>query len=489
MIKVLFVIFYEAINYLACIKKQFELYGIEVDTYPLLRYAYDSNDKISNYKEHMNAYIKKSDPQIILWWFLDVPGDVFEFIKASNSNRYFVIYNSDDPFNLNKTIFDVCRNFDLILTPSESSIVKYRHFSCNNTTDKKILYCPFGTDPEMCTPISREMITTAYQEEYTKYECDISIYSHNFFINKELYPKQWVYSMDFLTRVRDWAVSNNKIFRIYGSHIIKEYFPDNYYGDVPYHEVNLIYNFSRINISLHGNCYGLALNQYDLSIMASGGLLFTDNLSGAENVFTPDRVVVFSKEGYVNQISTILDNYEANPMYYDRIKANARIFALNYTWSFMVENIIKEYGTKHFDGPFYSKLYGYELSEESLLQYWIIYGMRNKECCWKFVVPDGFNHEEYLLKWPLKPATPERAYLHWHDGERDPIYFKTKKSNSFDPSTFGITLDQYCSTLVALGKIRTSENKREPLLELQALVNQSPGIAINDILDTYVENL
>jgi hypothetical protein len=267
MLKLLFIIFYEPKNYLNHIKKQFEKRGIEVDTYPLFRYAYDSNDKIADYKHHLNKHIQESSPDIIFWWFIDVPTDVFQFVSEQNPKCFFVIYNSDDPFNLSKDLFDVCKNFDLIITPSQPSLSKYRRLSHS----QNVIYFPFGADPETFIPLDNT------EEDNAKYQCDISLYSHNFYINKEIYPNQAFYLPNLIKEIDCWSKEKGYTFRLYGTPVIKEYFPNLYHGDLPYHEINSLYNCSRINLSFHGDCSaGPALNQHDIAIMASGGLLVSD---------------------------------------------------------------------------------------------------------------------------------------------------------------------------------------------------------------------
>lgn len=93
--KVMIISYYELKDYFINIKESFEYYHYDVCNYPLFRYAYDAHDKIVNYKEHMNKYIKETMPDIILWWFIDVPVEIFEYIKLHNKNIYYIVYNND----------------------------------------------------------------------------------------------------------------------------------------------------------------------------------------------------------------------------------------------------------------------------------------------------------------------------------------------------------------------------------------------------------
>jgi len=87
--KILIVSYYDLKEYLLNIKNLLQDFNYEVTYYPLFQYAYDTNDKIDNYKEHFNNHIEKHRIDIILWWFLDVPLDVFRFIKQKKSGSLF----------------------------------------------------------------------------------------------------------------------------------------------------------------------------------------------------------------------------------------------------------------------------------------------------------------------------------------------------------------------------------------------------------------
>lgn len=128
-VKIAIISFYELKEFLLCVKKCFEQYCFEVINYPLFMYAYDKHDKIDNYAEHMNKFIANNGVNIVLWWFLDVPVSVFNTIKCNNKDVIFVMYNSDDPVNLTSELFEKAKIFDVILTPTQNSVDKYKFIS------------------------------------------------------------------------------------------------------------------------------------------------------------------------------------------------------------------------------------------------------------------------------------------------------------------------------------------------------------------------
>lgn len=515
MLKLLFIIFYEPKNYLNHIKQQFERRGIEVDTYPLFRYAYDSNDKMADYKHHLNTHIQETSPDMIFWWFIDVPTDVFQFISQQNPGRFFAIYNSDDPFNLSKDLFDVCKNFDLIITPSQPSLNKYRRLS----HAENVIYFPFGVDPDTFLPIE------CSEEELAKYQCDISLYSHNFYLNKEIYPNQAFYSLDFIKELDIWTKEQGYSFRLYGAPVIREYFPHLYHGDLPYHEINSLYNCSRINLSFHGDCsVGPALNQHDVAIMAAGGLLVSDYQKGSETFLVHgENSILIEPVTFREHLAAILKDYPSPAV--TTVRQRARETSLQYSWSNLTDQIIQIYAQKYFDASLYSAHYRYFSTEnnnerqcysptrlrrgaslnagsdysenDSSYQHWLANGFEQGIVCYPFIIPESFNHDDYIANSSLEfPEIDEKyhrqlAYCHWFRHSKSEIYLIPRKTASLDPATIGVVMDQYYQVCSILGKLRTAQpdQKVSILRELDQLCRQSPGIKINEIVEAYLTSL
>ena len=482
MIQLLFIIYYDAKDHLLCIKEQFKKYGIEVTTYPLFKYAYDVHDKISDYKENLNNFLKQLDPEIIFWWFIDVPIDVFKYIKEENNNKYFIMYNSDDPYNLNKDLFDKCKFFDLIMTPSYDSVYKYNIFSFK----KNVLHVPFGFDSDANFQIINSSIS---KEKIKKYSCDISLYCYDFFVNRKMYSNQYIYIIDLINNISSYCKTNNKSFKIFGSYIIKEYFPELYAGEIKYKYINLLYNFSKINLSVHGNQNNnLTFNQHIFSILGSSGLLFVDRIKNMDKILTDNQnCIIMNQNNYVNQIDEIFKNYDTNPNYYDKIKTNARNLALNYSWEQFVKKIVLSYGKDNFNKKLYAMIYNRNESED-LLNYWINKGIENKEICYSFKIPSGFNYDEYIVNNKLSIRTIEYAYYHWYNYSKDMDYFKQKKSNDININNLGVTMDQYYKTCVLLSELKNARDKHDKLIELQIHCDKIPTIQINEIINSYLSS-
>ena len=64
--KIVIISFYELKEYLMYIKELLLDYHYDVIHYPLFQYAYDANDKLKDYKEHLSEFITKEKPDIAL---------------------------------------------------------------------------------------------------------------------------------------------------------------------------------------------------------------------------------------------------------------------------------------------------------------------------------------------------------------------------------------------------------------------------------------
>ena len=149
--KLTIISYYSLVEYLVSIKKLFESYFYNVSNFPLFQYAYDANDKIPDYKEKLNDYLKNSKIDIVIWWFLDVPCEVFNFIKENNPKIYFIMYNCDDPNNVNIDTFEKGKIFNLIMTPCKSNLSNYKMLS----HARDVMFNPPGFDPKFFYKINR----------------------------------------------------------------------------------------------------------------------------------------------------------------------------------------------------------------------------------------------------------------------------------------------------------------------------------------------
>lgn len=475
--KILIVSFYDLKDYLMYIKELFEEYNFTVINYPLFRYAYDANDKIENYKEHMNDYIKTTNPDIILWWFIDVPVDVFKYIKQQNNDKMFILYNSDDPINLNKELFDKAKIFDIVMTPCKDTMYLYKLYS----NVQCVLFNPMGYDPNLFKPIETIVLP---ENEYKEYKCDISMIIYNMFSDINYYD-QVIQNKIFIENIIKLSDEKNYKLKLYGTPLLKELYPNNYHGEVPYYKLNLLFNSSKINIitSPFKN-KELHITDYVIPIMSCNGLLMHDKTKNIDKILIDGHnCVLFDETNYIDKINNVLNNYNK----YDQIKLNAQKTAENYSWNKWVENIMINIGTKLFNKEIYAELYDLN-TNDNLLNYWLEYGINKKQICYDFYVPDIFNHDAYSTKYNLK-KNKRIAYLHWFSNSRDEIYLNKNNSSTidFNPEEYNIIMEDYFNIFSLFNKIVKYDTREQSLENLSDYCNQVPNIKINDILNRYIE--
>jgi hypothetical protein len=477
--KILFIVYYELKEYLASIKEQFEKFNMVMIHYPLFKFAYDSNDKIKNYNEHLNNFIKENEPDIILWWFIDVPYDIFKYIKDNNKDILYIMYNVDDPINLSKDIFDKASLFDIIITPCKDSIHKYKLYS----KVKKVIFGIFGYDPSVFYPIDN---INDYTSEYNEYTNDISIVIHNLFTDQELYKYQYINSIELINNVIKYSNENNKKFKIYGSPIIKEYFPDNYGGNPQYHNINFIYNFSKINLSLHAfSNKSLSTNEHIMSILGSSGLLMIDHIKDLDNLLKNNYECIYiEKDNYIQQIDNILKNYDIH----NDIKKNGKLVSNKYSWYEWTKKIVIEIGILDFNPKLYKLLHNLDdIPDNNLIEYWKTIGIEKNDVCYNFKIPPNFNYEQYIIDNSLQIKDQSFAYYHWYKTSKKDIYMKNKeKNNNINLIECGVSPNQYIKILNLLNKIYNNESKDKSLLKLGCIC-QLENIDINKIINNYFD--
>lgn len=483
--KILIISFYELKEYFASIKERFEDLLFTVMNYPLFRYCYDANDKLENYKDHLNEFIQDNNPDIVLWWFIDVPVDVFKFIKISNPHIYYIMYNADDPINMNKELLEKAKIFDLVVTPCKESLYMYKLYS----NVKTVIFSPSGFDDTLFKPLDNPNFANKNtKHKYNHYKSDISMLFHNLFLDKSVFPNQVIYKKTLIDNLIDYCDKHGYIFKIYGAPVLNEFFPNNYCGGVPYHEMNILYNYSKINIvSSPWKNKSLNINEYVFPILGSGSLLMIDKIKDIES-FLGDSCIIYDSNNYLDKISSILSDYDT----YDTIKHKGHTLSKNYTWKKWVDRIVIEYGKSHFDSNLYQNLYDLKLlnfNKEQLLDRWIKEGLNNKEICYNFSVPDNFNSELYINDKNVKNDLMF-SYIHWKIHSNSATYMKKKRNsanNNF--STTNVLMEDYYTACSILNRIIKYNTRDKGLIELNQFCSESINLDINEIVTIYVDNV
>jgi hypothetical protein len=492
--KILIVGFYELKDHMICIRECFEDLNYIVTDYPLFQYAYDSNDRVDDYNEHMDDYIKKANPDIILWYFADVKPQLFKYIKKSNNHIIQLLFNFDDPINFNSNLINICKNMDIVVTSCEENIYKYTHLA----GVEYVKFIPFGFDEEYfhkidlfdesLKSIDQQSIESIDSEKnIKKFTCDISMIVYNMY-DIMYYGDQYINRKDLLDIISNYCNTKNYKFNLYGTPSLNELYPDHYVGEISYLDQNKLFNYSKINIVTHADSTKkLQITDLEMKIMGSGGLLVMDPVHQSHNIIFKhnENCYILDKNKIVDDFDNILQNYDA----YDVIKENGINTALQYNWKNWTKNVHILINKANFNQELYKELY--DIDEDIGFDHWLANG--SNRICYNVSVPVSFDHVSYKEVVELDPdkyRSRDKIYIHWLENSRDNVYMKKQNSNNttMDIGKIGTVEDQIIECWSLFTKIRSIQDqhiKNTHIDMLGSVVHNSPSMDINSVLKLY----
>lgn len=291
------VTYYGLIESLQFAAKSLEKKGFKVYDFSYMIYYNGKKD----YMKDLINLITNNNIKVVLWWCVNIPTN--EFIEIKNkTNVKYLLFNWDDPFNwkyvdmINKMPY-----FDASFITCKYSVSQYLKNGCKYS---QCLYPAFD-------PNTNFMIEKSNNSDYEKYSCDISICITNLYESTDMYPDQYIRRKILVDNI---YLNQNKYgykFYIYGPESLQKIYPSSYKGFVNYHDLNKVFNYSKINLCTHvlNNREGY-LNERTILIGASGGLLLVDYVKGIEDIFKINKeIIILDKHYYVLQIVNILSNY------------------------------------------------------------------------------------------------------------------------------------------------------------------------------------
>lgn len=328
MTKIVLISYYGLTDALLSATRSLEKNGHSVVDFPMFKYAHDINDKIPDYTNKFIAFVKEHNPDVILWWFFQIPTSDLKHIWKNTSDKTHLLFCWDDPYIWTDSTTDIrgkCKYFDIACITCDETPDEYvRH----GTTKA---YCVWpGHDPEIFKPITS-----------VEYDCDISICCTNLYSDMTMYKDQIIPRKKLIDMI---ALDRTIKFNIYGPEFLKTLYPNNYKHMVNYDQLPVIFNRSKINICTHViGTKRKYINERVVLILASGGLLYVDGINGLGDIIdTTDECVVIDTENPIQQIHNILDNYE---QYTPRkIKGHER--SKTFTWDIWASKI-HEYITSY----------------------------------------------------------------------------------------------------------------------------------------------
>ena len=298
-------------------------YGIIVVDFGLLKLYKSTEISDENKKLEFNNFIKKEQPDIILWWYINIPVEHMKYIVEDEDNSHIkhFYFNWDDPHNWSTNkLYERCKYFDHSFVCCEQSLPKYLEFG-----SKKASYLLPGYDPQI-----HKIIVFDDEKDVKKYSCDISFCCTNLYTDNNTFPNQYINRKELINNIYANQDKYGFTFHIYGPESLKELYPKSYKGYIRYDETNKLFNYSKINICTHVQCCAYKyLNERALLILGSGGLLYVDKVDGIETILEPSvDCVIIDKDNYLEQIRTILNNYDD----YYMVRYNGHAKSIEYTW-------------------------------------------------------------------------------------------------------------------------------------------------------------
>jgi hypothetical protein len=238
-----------------------------------------------NFTSKILEYLSNNEVDLVIVWNRSIYCNILNLLKTKYPSLLIYLFNWDDPHSVYQNEI-------------QPSMPYFDHvFSCCKSVEndyiiggsKKFTYLP------PC--VGRYH----FPEEDENFKCDVNLVCTNFYTQFGNIRKKLAEDL------RDSFLN----FHLYGPENIKLDFPNNYKGFVNYNENHKIFYNSKLSISTHvanGNGY---LNERDLCILASGGILLTDKIDGMEDVLSDEQgpCYIVLQENYMNQIHNILQNY------------------------------------------------------------------------------------------------------------------------------------------------------------------------------------
>lgn len=511
--KILIVSFYELKEHLLYISELLRDYMYEIDYYPLFCYAYDKTSKIPNYINHFNEYIKNSKPEIILWWFLDVPEDDIKFIISNNKNIYYVMFNNDIKninFFIKKSLY-----FNLVIATNNTDRDKYIEYNKKN----KILDVDFD-----CITYKSILNDNYFYKIEIEFVYDICI----ILCCKNEKNKKYI---DELIKFLDNKNKKYKILNLFETHMNIGKKNDELnkilnsskiiFCDILNYDCNCRNvcgnansmdslqdnnNFDDLNVQIDLIDYKIYCKKLIYNILLSGNLLMTFetknfnlttnpfyeseplNMDEIEkyNIYANIDYICVENGNMIQKIEETLLNY--NKM--NNIIKNGQLKMQQLLWNnfgiFLHINLSK----KFFDPNSYASLY--ELNPNmDLWDHWL---KNKKNICYKFDIDPNFDYKKFahdIVKLHMEDFNIEnkkKLYLEWMQKGKSNLYIKRSiKDIMYEIENINITMEQWFELNVIFNEIREINTVSIGLQKLNNFQKNNELVDVNKMLNLYIK--
>jgi Glycosyl transferases group 1 len=324
MVKICFISYYGLRESLLCASNSLEKLGYEITNFSLMEH--ERNENKDKAYDMLIETINTNKIDVVLWWYIGLETDKFRYI-VENTNIKHMFYNWDDPNGwIERDIMGKAKYFNCVFTCCKGIINRYLEHGTKN-----VFHLLPGYDPTVNYIIVNDVLN--------EYDCDISIVCTQLYENNLSDMNQYINRKELIDNI--YKNRSKYKFHVYGPPFLKELYPDCYKKQIPYSDLNHVFNNSKINICTHTHCqFEKYANERTVLILGSGGLLYVDKVKGNNELFEDKEDCVYiDKENYIEQICDILQNYDE----YLDIRNNGKEKSNKYTWTKWGEFIHNNY--------------------------------------------------------------------------------------------------------------------------------------------------
>jgi hypothetical protein len=233
----------------------------------------------------VTEYLRTTAVDKILVWNRSISKSVLEAIRRTSETE-MCLFNWDDPHSVRTgEILPNAQYFDKVFSCCRE--VEDNYLNAGAKAFQYLVPC-FGS--------------YHFPEHDPKFVCDVGFACTN------LYKNFSTVRYELCQKLRDSDID----FHLYGPARIREEFPDNYKGYVQYHSSRRLFSSAKLSLSTHvENGLGY-LNERDIDILASGGILLTDKVNGMEDELSDEqgRVYIELNEDPIPHIRELLKNID-----------------------------------------------------------------------------------------------------------------------------------------------------------------------------------
>jgi len=278
------------------------------------------------------------DAHVLLWWNWRNPHSTAKLMDLRNvmpASQLWVLFNWDDPRSffdeLTRLIIDRVRVWDLVFTTGEAAIPYYLSLGAKEAhflpppVDLDLFY-PDADDNNHDDNADNTHGGGGVVSERSRFKhCDVNFVLANLFSDT---PTTTVNRTELILALAEAADRQLFRFELYGPESIN-IAPRHYQGALPYDQQRILYSTCRLTINVHSNDGhgGRHVNEKDLLVVASGGLLLVDAQTPGVLRHGEDCLVMESSKTsrIVQQVVRILRNQD----HYATIRANGPAYVRN----------------------------------------------------------------------------------------------------------------------------------------------------------------